>query len=167
MTSADDQSLTCSSQTMGNESAKSKNNGQNSGSPFPPTEVTLFYTEVPSVLSIDPEIEVSLQNPSFSDLSKIAQLQQNCPDFKLIYDYLQMTTSLMIRNFKTKSFKIQNIMNSVMVSYIIGFKDGLNVKKQVMLSLSFNLPCQGFSDLMPLKPIMTTMHVELIWVSKK
>lgn len=52
------------------------------------TEVSFFYSEIPDILTIDQEAEVSLQNPSLSDLSQISTLQQNCPDFQQIYDYL-------------------------------------------------------------------------------
>ena len=53
------------------------------------TEVSFFYSEIPDILTIDSEVEISLQNPNLSDLAEIAKLQQNCPDFRLIYDYLQ------------------------------------------------------------------------------
>lgn len=53
------------------------------------TEVSFFYSKIPDILTIDSEVEISLQNPNLSDLAEIAKLQQNYPDFRLIYDYLQ------------------------------------------------------------------------------
>lgn len=50
------------------------------------TEVSFFYSYFPDVLTVEPEVEISLQNPN---LSEIAKLQKACPDFQHIYEYLQ------------------------------------------------------------------------------
>lgn len=50
------------------------------------TEVSFFYSYFPDILTVEPEVEISLQNPN---LSEIAKLQTACPDFQHIYEYLQ------------------------------------------------------------------------------
>lgn len=50
------------------------------------TEVSFFYSYFPDILTVEPEVEISLQNPN---LSEIAKLQKACPDFQHIYEYLQ------------------------------------------------------------------------------
>ena len=47
-------------------------------------QVELFYSDLPTIYAVDPESVL----PSLSDLPSIAKLQQECEDFKDIYQYL-------------------------------------------------------------------------------
>lgn len=60
-----------------------------------PTQVTLFYhKDDPNegIFSLEPEMEISFQNPDLSNLSNLSSLQRECPDFKDIYAYLENGT---------------------------------------------------------------------------
>lgn len=60
-----------------------------------PTQVTLFYhKDDPNegIFTLEPEIEVSFQNPDLSNLSNLSKLQRECPDFKDIFAYLENGT---------------------------------------------------------------------------
>lgn len=57
-----------------------------------PTQITFFYNDTPDICAIDPEIEISFENPDVSNMSKLSELQHNCPDFKQIYSYLANKT---------------------------------------------------------------------------
>ena len=81
------------------------------------TEVSFFYSEIPDVLPIEPEIEISLQNPNLSDLSKIASLQQTCPDFQHIYNYLHtgdLPEGEKLQNKIIQTSKFYDICNGVL-----------------------------------------------------
>ena len=111
------------------------------------TEVSFFYSEIPDILTIDSEVEISLQNPNLSDLAEIAKLQQNCPDFRLIMIIYKMVISLMEKKLKTKSSKIRNIMKSVTEFCIIGFKDVSSALSYLMTNGFNNLHCPELSEM--------------------
>lgn len=74
-----------------NETAKSSASANYSQTPEL-TEVSFFYSDFPDILTVESEVEISLQNPNLSDLSEIAKLQQTCPDFPHIYEYMYLQT---------------------------------------------------------------------------
>lgn len=74
-----------------NETAKSSASATYSQTPEL-TEVSFFYSDFPDILTVESEVEISLQNPNLSDLSEIAKLQQTCPDFQHIYEYMYLQT---------------------------------------------------------------------------